>query len=65
MTTEVRMYIIWAVAIVAFGIFEGITAQLVSIWFVMGSIAALIAAFCGAGIPLQLIIFTAVTVLRW
>ncbi len=56
-----KMYIFWAVAIVAFGFLEGITAQLVSIWFVLGSIGALITAFCGGDIKLQLIVFVAVT----
>ena len=58
-----KMYIVWAVAIVAFGILEGMTAQLVSIWFVLGSIAALIAAICGASLPVQVIIFVAVTII--
>ena len=58
-----KMYIIWAVAIVAFGFLEGITAQLVSIWFVLGSIGALITAFCGGDLKLQLIVFVAVTVI--
>lgn len=58
-----KMYIIWAVAIVVFGIFEGVTAQLVSIWFVLGSIGALITAFAGGDIKLQLIVFVAVTVI--
>ena len=57
-----KMYIFWAVAIVAFGFLEGITAQLVSIWFVLGSIGALITAFCGGDIKLQIIVFVAVTV---
>ena len=56
-----KMYIFWAVALVAFGFLEGITAQLVSIWFVLGSIGALITAFCGGDIKLQLIVFVAVT----
>ena len=59
---NVNMYIVWAIAILAFGIFEGITAQLVSIWFVFGSVAGLIAAFCGAPISVQLVVFIAVTV---
>lgn len=56
------MYIVWAVAILVFTIAEGITAQLVSIWFVFGSIASLIATFCGATIPVQIIVFIAVSV---
>ena len=59
----VNMYVVWAVAIVAFGIFEGVTAQLVSIWFVIGSVAALISAAFKAPIWLQIVIFFAVSVL--
>lgn len=61
--TNTTMYIIWAIAIVGFGVFEGMTVQLVSIWFVIGSIAGLIAAFCGAPFYLQVIICVAVSVL--
>lgn len=60
---EINMFIVWAIAIVVFGIFEGVTAQLVSIWFVLGAIAALIAAFLGANIPVQLIVFTATAII--
>lgn len=57
-----KMYIIWAAAILVLGILEGITVQLVSIWFVFGAVAALIASICGANITLQVIIFIAVSV---
>jgi len=63
MNIDVNMNIVWAIAIVAFGILEGVTAQLVSIWFVLGAIAALIASLCGASIPIQIIIFVAVTII--
>lgn len=42
------MLIFWGILVVVFGIMEGITAQLVSIWFVLGSLAALIASCAGA-----------------
>ena len=35
--------IFWAVALVAFLIIEGATAQLVTIWFAAGALAALLA----------------------
>lgn len=57
------MYIIWAAAIVLFAVLEGVTAQLVSIWFVLGAVAGLISAFCSAPVILQVIIFIAVTVI--
>lgn len=61
--SENTAYIIWAVAIIVFGIAEAATAQLVSIWFVIGAVAGLISAFCGANFYVQLIVFIAVSVL--
>lgn len=58
-----NMFLVWTVAIVVFAIFEGITAQLVSIWFVAGSVAALIATACGAPLWLQVVIFFGVSLL--
>lgn len=58
-----KMYIIWTAAILILGILEGVTVQLVSIWFVFGAVAALIASLCGANVPLQVIIFIAVSVI--
>ena len=55
------VYILWAAAIVIFAVLEGVTVQLVSVWFVLGAIAALIAAFCGAGFYVQIILFAAVS----
>lgn len=60
---KTTMYIVWAIAIVVFGFAEGVTAQLVSIWFVFGAIAGLIATFCGAPISIQIIIFIAVSII--
>lgn len=53
--------IVWAVAIILFGIVEGITVQLVSIWFVVGAAAALVAALCGAHVAVQVFVFIAVS----
>ncbi len=53
----------WAIAIIVFSILEAITAQLVSIWFVLGSIGGLITAICGGAIWLQIIIFVAISVI--
>lgn len=59
--SQTGMYCIWAVAIVVFAVLEGVTVQLVSVWFVIGAIAALIAALCGAGFITQIIFFAAVS----
>lgn len=57
------MYIIWAVAIFFFAVTEGMTTQLVSIWFVLGSIAGFVSALFGLPIVAQVIIFIAVSVI--
>ncbi|MBQ6381865.1 MAG: NfeD family protein [Clostridia bacterium] len=61
--SQTAIYILWASAIVIFAIVEGATVQLVSVWFVLGAVAALIAALCGAGFAVQIILFTAVSLL--
>ena len=61
--SDINMNIIWAIAIVVFGVLEGVTAQLVSIWFVLGSIAALVASICNVPVPIQIVIFVAVTII--
>ena len=54
-------YILWAIAIVVFAVLEAITTQLVSVWFIVGSIAALISVKLGAPLYVQLIVFVAVS----
>lgn len=61
--SQTTIYIIWAAAIILFGVFEGITVQLVSIWFMLGAITALVAALLGVSFPIQILIFVAVTIL--
>lgn len=54
---------IWLAALVVFAIVEASTVTLVSIWFVGGSLAALIAALAGGPLWLQATLFLAVSVL--
>lgn len=54
--------IFWVVALVVFLIVEAVTAGLVSIWFVFGSLVALICAALGAAIWLQIVWFVVVSV---
>lgn len=61
--TQQTMNIIWIAAIIGFAVLEAATAQLVSIWFVIGAFAALISSLCNAPLYIQLILFTVVTVL--
>ena len=58
---DMEMTALWIGAIIVFGVVEALTAGLVSIWFVPGAAAGLIAAMAGAGILAQLVIFLAVS----
>ena len=53
----------WLRAIVFFGVVEGVTAGLVSIWFVLGAAAALIAALLNAALAVQFAVFLIVSAL--
>lgn len=55
------MTIVWTAAIILFGVVEAVTAGLVSIWFVAGALVALIAAFVGAPLWLQIVLFLLVS----
>ena len=55
------MTIVWTAAIILFGIVEAVTAGLVSIWFVAGALVALVAAFVGAPLWLQIVLFLVVS----
>lgn len=57
------MITIWAAAIVLFLVLEAITVGIVSIWFALGSICALIAALLGAPIWLQIAWFIIISAL--
>ena len=51
----------WLGAMVVFGVVEALTAGLVSIWFVVGSAAALVCAALGTSLQLQLAAFAVVS----
>jgi len=55
--TDNMMSIVWAGAVIVFGIVEAVTAGLVSIWFVVGALAAMVASIGGLGILAQLLVF--------
>lgn len=54
---------VWLAALVVFLLLEASTSALVSLWFVGGALAALIAALCGGEFWLQCVLFFAVSVL--
>lgn len=54
---------VWIALAVVFGVVEAATAQIVTIWFAIGAIGALIANAAGAGVTVQLSVFVAVSIL--
>lgn len=55
------MLIFWVVMLVALLVVEAVTAQMVTIWFAAGALAALVAEILGAQVWLQWIVFVAVS----
>ena len=57
------MITVWAILAAAFLIIELVTVGMVSIWFLLGALAAMAGAALGASVWVQVVIFTAVSVL--
>ena len=55
------MEIFWLVAGILFLVVEAVTPSLVSIWFALGAFAALITAFLGAQLWIQILLFLVVS----
>ena len=51
----------WLIALVIFLVIEAATLGLATIWFAGGELVALIAAMCGAGIVIQIVLFLVVS----
>lgn len=51
----------WLIVMVLFLVVEAATVGLVCIWFAVGSLAALLAAMCGAQLWLQIVVFIIVS----
>ncbi len=56
------MVYIWLAALVAFIVIEALTIQMLTVWFALGSLAAVIATLCGASTGVQIAVFLAVSV---
>lgn len=54
---------VWIALAVVFGVVEAATAQIVTIWFAIGAVGAVIANVSGANLTVQLIVFVAVSIL--
>lgn len=58
---EQYMWVLWVGAVVFFGIVEAATVNMVSLWFVGGALAALVAELLGGPVWLQVVLFFAVS----
>ena len=56
------MTAVWSIAIVVFLVMEGMTTGLVSIWFAVGALTALLSSLFGAPVWLQLVWFFVISV---
>ena len=52
---------VWTVLLIVFVVFEAATVQLVSVWFAIGALVALISALCHAPAGLQIVIFIVIS----
>ena len=59
--SDAVMTIVWTAAIIIFGVVEAVTAGLVCIWFAVGPVAALVAAFIGVPLWAQIAVFPVVS----
>lgn len=57
------MLVVWLVIIIASAIVEFVTVNLVSIWFTIGGVAALIAQMLGVSSTIQIILFIALSII--
>lgn len=54
--------IIWLIAVIAFIVLEATTYQMVSVWFIIGSIGGMIASMLGAGFWVQMTVFLIISI---
>lgn len=59
------MALVWLIAAVILGVAEALTVTLISIWFAIGALAAIIPAFFGVPIWGQILVFLAVSALSF
>ena len=61
--TGTTMVVVWLVIAVVLGIFEAATVALVSIWFAIGAVAAMVPAYFNAPFWVQILVFILVSAL--
>lgn len=59
--SSTALTVIWIVMLIIFLVMEAATVQLVSAWFALGALCALIANLCGVGLIWQFVLFLLVS----
>lgn len=59
----ISMPVFWLIAVIVFGVIEGLTMGLATIWFAGGAVAALIVSLLGGSIAVQVAVFLVVSLL--
>lgn len=65
MLFEIPMPFVWLIIAVVLGIIEAATVSLVSVWFAVGALAAIIPAYFGAPLWGQILVFLAVSAISF
>ena len=60
---SIDIHIIWLIGVVVFAVLEGVTYQMISIWFVFGAVGGLITSLITDSFPIQMTVFLALSVL--
>ena len=62
---EIPMPLVWLILAVILGVAEAVTISLISIWFAIGAVAAIIPAYFGIPIWGQILVFLAVSAIAF
>ena len=62
---EIPMPFIWLIVAVVLGVIEAITVSLISVWFAVGALAAIVPAYFGAPFWVQIFVFLAVSTISF
>ena len=62
---EIPMPFVWLIIAVILGVIEAVTVSLISVWFAVGALAAIIPAYFGAPFWMQILVFLAVSAIAF
>lgn len=54
---------VWLIAVIVFVILEAVSYQIISIWFAIGAVGAMVCAFLGTSFTVQAVVFLVISVI--